>query len=81
LTGRVKATVNTGFPRVAAWRFTGTNGIALTAANVADIPHQIVFPNAPGTWRDGVKGDVFTSQGNMLTVAVPPHGIRLMQAA
>ena len=57
------------------------NGGRSGAANVADIPHQIVFPNAPGTWRDGVKGDVFTSQGNMLTVAVPAHGIRLMQAA
>lgn len=75
------APVHSNFPRVAAWRFTGTNGMALTAVSVADGPRPIVFPNAPGSWRDGVKGEVFTAQGNMLTVPVPAHGIRLMHAA
>jgi hypothetical protein len=78
--GGTVTAVNAGFPRVAAWRFAGTNGVALTAVNVADIPHRIVFPNAPGTWLDGVKGEMFTAQGNALAVAIPPHGIRLMHA-
>jgi len=79
--GSSVAAVKTGFPRVAAWRFAGPNGAALTAVNVADIPHRIVFPNAPGTWRDGVKGEVFTAHDNVLNVAIPAHSIRLMHVA
>ena len=79
--GSSVAAVKTGFPRVAAWRFSGPNGTALTAVNVADIAHRIAFSNTPGTWRDSVRGEVFTAQDNVLSIAVPPHSIRLMHAA
>ena len=79
--GSAVVPVRSDFPRVAAWRFTGPNGTALTAVSVADVPRPIVFPNAPGTWRDGVTGEMFAASGNALTVAVPAHGIRLLKAA
>jgi hypothetical protein len=78
--GSSVAPVRSDFPRAAAWRFTGTNGMALTAVSVSDESRPIVFPNAPGTWQDGITGDVFTAQGNRLTVTVPAHGIRLLHA-
>jgi hypothetical protein len=78
--GSAVRAIHSDFPRVAAWRFTGANGVALTAANVAEAPRPIVFPNAPGTWYDAVSGQAFTAQGNRLTVPVPAHGIRLLYA-
>jgi len=79
--GSSVAVVHSNFPRVAGWRFTGANGTALTAVSVAEVPRQIVFPTTTGSWRDAVGGQVFTAQGNTLTVTVPAHGIRLMLAA
>jgi hypothetical protein len=74
------AAVPSAFPRVAGWRFSGAKGTALTAVSVAEVPRQILFPQAPGAWRDGVSGDILTAQGNVLTVTVRPHSVRLMQA-
>ncbi|MGO8952031.1 MAG: DUF6259 domain-containing protein [Rhodomicrobium sp.] len=79
--GSTVAAVASHFPRAAGWRFTSANGVALTAVSVAEVPRQIVFPDAPGSWRDGVSGDTFTAQGDTLAVTVPAHGIRLLQAA
>ena len=33
-----------------------------------------------GTWKDDVKGDVFTARDNTLTVSVPAHSVRFMRA-
>ena len=73
--------VRTQFPRVIGWRFTSNNGMALTAVSVAEHPRQISFPNTSGTWTDHVRGDVFTAEGNTLTVHVPAHSIRLLSTA
>jgi hypothetical protein len=69
-----------GAPSAGAWRFTGANGIALTAVNVADEPCQIAFQNVPGTWRDAVTGDECTARGGTLTVMVPAHRARLLHS-
>jgi len=70
--------VRTSFPEAAGWRFTSNNGMALTAVNVSDAIRVVTFPNAGGTWKDGVSGDVLDAQNNTLTVAVPPHRVRLL---
>jgi hypothetical protein len=61
--GSSVARVNTGSEHAAAWRFTGANGTALTAVNVADEPSRVAFPNAPGIWTDAVSGNEFTTHG------------------
>jgi hypothetical protein len=76
--GSSVAQVTSGSPQAAAWRFTGTRGVALTAVNVADAPCQIVFQNAPGTWIDAVTGVEFTARGGVLSVSVPAHRVRLL---
>jgi hypothetical protein len=73
--------VNSGSAQAAAWRFTGANGTALTAANVADEPGHVVFPNAAGTWRDAVSCEEFTARGGKLSVSVPAHRVRLLAVA
>ncbi|HLW80350.1 MAG TPA: hypothetical protein VKU44_12210, partial [Terriglobia bacterium] len=65
-------------PAAAGWRFTSTKGMALTAVNVSDAPRVVTFPNAKGTWVDGVSGDVLAAQNNTLAVQVPPHRVRLL---
>jgi hypothetical protein len=70
--------VRTQFPRVVGWRFTSKNGMALTAVNVGDFHHKVNFPNISGTWKDGVRGNVFIAESNILTVTMPPHGVRLL---
>jgi hypothetical protein len=72
--------VRTPFPEAAGWRFTSTNGMALTAVNVSDAPLVVSFPSAGGTWKDGVSGDVLTAQNNTLAVSVPAHRVRLLSA-
>jgi len=78
--GSSVARVNSGSAHAAAWRFTGANGMALTAVNVADVPCRVAFPNAAGIWTDGVSGDEFRAQGSKLTVSVSAHGIRLLHS-
>lgn len=72
--------VRTQFPKAAGWRFANHRGVALTAVNVADERHPVTFQNTSGNWEDGVTGDVFSPQNNMLTVPVPPHRVRLLSA-
>jgi hypothetical protein len=73
--------VRTPFPRVVGWRFTSHNGMALTAVSVAEVPREVHFPNARGTWIDAIRGDKFAAKENTLAVPVPPHGVRLLYAA
>jgi hypothetical protein len=71
--------VQTGFPRVAAWRFTGPNGSALTCVNVADEPRSVSFSDAAGVWRDGVNGETFRATNGALSVSIPTHRVRLLR--
>jgi hypothetical protein len=73
--------VRTPFPEAAGWRFTGGKGMALTAVSVADMPHEVRFPNISGAWIDAVHGDKLSSKGNMLVVPVPAHSVRLLHTA
>jgi len=66
--------------RAVGWRFTNKSGTALTAVNVGDNACRVAFKDTAGTWKDGVKGDVFTARDNTLTVSVPPHSVRLLHA-
>jgi hypothetical protein len=72
--------VRTPCPQAVGWRFTNNRGVVLTAVNVGDQTCRAEFKDAPGTWKDGVRGDAFTAQGNALTVVVPAHSVRLMRA-
>lgn len=76
--GSSVAPVTTNDAQVAAWRFTGGNGFALTAVNVGGTPVNVTFANAKGTWLDGVKNEQYAAQGDSLTVDVPAHGVRLL---
>ncbi len=62
------------------WRFANKRGTALTAVNVGDETCRVAFKDTAGTWKDGVKGDVFNARDNTLTVSVPAHSVRLMRA-
>jgi hypothetical protein len=55
-------------------------GTALTAGNVGDAACHLAFKGVAGTWKDGVKGEVFKARDSTLSVAVPAHGIRLLRA-
>ena len=55
-------------------------GGGVTAVNVGDESCRVAFKNTAGTWKDGVKGDVFTARDYTLTVSVPAHSVRLMRA-
>jgi hypothetical protein len=71
--------VETGLPRVAAWRFTGSGGTALTCVSVADEARQVTFPKATGTWKDEVSEQTFAAHAAGLSVPVPPHRVRLLR--
>jgi hypothetical protein len=73
--------VRTPSPKTAGWRFTSSQGMALTAVNVSDEPREVNFPKTRGTWKDGVSGDVFAAQNDTLRVGVPAHRVRLLSGA
>jgi len=73
--------IRTPFPRAAGWRFTSSRGTALTAVSVADESRKISFPDAAGSWKDEISGEVFSAQNGELTISVAPHRVRLLHAA
>ncbi|MGA2256732.1 MAG: hypothetical protein ABSG53_18950 [Thermoguttaceae bacterium] len=70
--------VRASYPQAVGWRFTNKIGMALTAVNVGDKTCHVAFKDTAGTWKDGVKGDVFTARDNTPTVSVQAHSVRLM---
>jgi hypothetical protein len=66
--------------RAVGWRFVSAKGTALTAVNVGNEVCRVAFNDTAGTWKDGVRGDVFTARDKTLIVSVPPHSVRLLCA-